>query len=378
MICICVGTRPNFIKAAPIIREMEKQNVVYTLVHTGQHYDKLMSECFFTDLGLPTPDKNFGAWFARPNYAIQVGKMMVDFDKYFDATRPDMVLSLGDVNSSLACALAAKFSGIKLAHVEAGERCGDRSMPEEINRILIDEISDIHFFSSQAAVSNVPCGGPFVGNVMIDQLIYDEARLVDYAVMSEPYAVLTLHRQKNVDCYVKFLEIYSIICEVATKIRVEFVVHPRTRLYVEKAVKQEGKPLNLFIRDPMGRRDFLALVKSAKFVMTDSGGLQVETSYLNVPTFTLRESTEWTDTVWYGSNCVYDPFSTDKSTFWFDIDIVLNGAWKQSRFKEDPMNDGHAAERIVNILKIAYRIHEEQLTSTNKKEIQEKYKEIKK
>lgn len=348
-ICICVGTRPNFIKAAPIIRELNRQSVPYKLVHTGQHFDKNMSESLFETLGLPDPDINLNTWIPWATSNVRIAKIMFKFARYLKEINPDIVVVLGDVDSSLACALAANKAKIRVAHVEAGERSGDKSMPEEINRILIDEISDILFFASRQA-SERYAHGYFVGNVMIDQLRYDESKLSDFATRNESWAVLTLHRQSNVDNYDTFCKIYQIMRKIAESITIHFPVHPRTESMLLRAVDKLGSISNIIYHDPMPRLEFLALIANAKFVMTDSGGLQVETSYLNVPCLTLRNQTEWLDTVSRGSNVITGIYEYDILRA-IDHILLRPDSWKQSTFKQDSLHDGHAAERIVEILK---------------------------
>jgi len=348
MICICVGTRPNFIKAAPIIRELDRQGIPYKLVHTNQHSQGgNMSDCFFNDLELPHPD----IFLESGSFPVdRIANNMQGLAGYLERIKPSIVMVFGDVDSSLACALSAKKSGYKVAHVEAGERSGDRTMPEEINRILIDELSDILFFASDKASERYPDhpNGHLVGNVMIDQLRHDEPKLLDFAISLDPYAVLTLHRQSNVDNFGTFSKIYQIVQEVADKIPIYFPVHPRTSPALKRAIQKFGWNSNINSIDPLPRLDFLAMVANAEFVMTDSGGLQVETSYLNVPCLTLRNSTEWADTISRGSNVMAGIFRNDILRA---VELVLSGTWKQSTFKQDSLYGGHAAERIVEILK---------------------------
>ena len=350
MICICVGTRPNFIKAAPIIREMEKQDIPYRLLHTGQHFDDNMSAAFFRDLDMPQPHINLHGGVPDWSPTLQIAHIMMSFESYLAEAKPDLVMVLGDVDSSLACALVAKKMGIRIAHVEAGERSGDRTMPEEINRILIDEMADILFCASEQAFSIFPFHPSchLVGNVMIDQLRHDEPKLKNYATIDLAFAVLTLHRQSNVDDFKVFAEIWQTMQAIAKTIRIFFPVHPRTLPMVQKAIGKFGKHEQLIILDPLPRLDFMTMVANARFVMTDSGGLQVETSYLNVPCLTLRENTEWSETISRGSNFLT---GTDLEKIFGAVQEILYGEWKQSEFKDDPFYGVHAAEKIVGILK---------------------------
>lgn len=354
-ICLCVGTRPNFIKVAPIIRELEKQDMVYTLVHTGQHYAENMSESFFKDLGIPKPNENLACGQKHISASGRIADIMKRLWAYMVQIKPSAVVVFGDVDSSLACALTAKKSGIPVVHVEAGERSGDRTMPEEINRILIDELSDVLFFASDAAAERFAYhpNGYLVGNVMIDQLRHDESKLKEFAVRNDPYAVLTLHRAGNVDNKERLESIIRIVSKVSEKIQVFFPVHPRTKKAINKFMRR-GKDIanftfsNIILTDPMPYLEFLATIQNAKLVMTDSGGLQVETSYLNIPCITLRENTEWLNTVSRGSNVVAGFFEDDILKA---VDKILAGKWKQSKFKKDPLYSGNASEQIVEILK---------------------------
>uniref|UniRef100_A0A6M3K872 Putative UDP-N-acetylglucosamine 2-epimerase n=1 Tax=viral metagenome TaxID=1070528 RepID=A0A6M3K872_9ZZZZ len=351
MICLCVGTRPNFIKAAPLIRELVKQGIPYKLVHTGQHYDRNMSEYFFNDLELPKPDYTLQCDNPNQSTVGRIADIMTKLRGYIVQIKPSIVIVLGDVDSSLACALAANKAGFRVAHVEAGERCDDKTMPEEINRILIDELSDILFFASEQAYDRFlrNDNGHFVGNIMIDQLQYD-LKIINgeaWRPASGIYSILTLHRQNNVDNFEKFVKIYQTMLKVSEKIPINFPVHPRTMPQVKKVANIYGVG-NILIVPPMSRLDFLALVANAKFVMTDSGGLQVETSYLNVPCLTLREQTEWIDTLRWGSNVLTGIFEDDILKC---VNQIIKGDWKQSKIKDEPAYSGHAAERIVEILK---------------------------
>jgi len=356
-ICLCVGTRPNFMKAAPLIRAFKKHRVAYRLIHTGQHYDKNMSQIFFDELEIPAPDINLGAWVDSDSSSQQIGRTMVIFSRQMELNRPDLIMVLGDVNSTLACALVANKMGIRLAHVEAGERSFDRSMPEEINRILVDEISDYLFCASDEAYNNLRKTTPsrdgvkafLVGDAMIDQLVYSLPKIGRAVDSTEPYALLTIHRAGNVDNRERLEAIIDIVSKVSEKIQVFFPCHPRTR----KAWLDYGFQNNadgLIFENPMSYLDFMTLVKSAKFVMTDSGGLQVETSYLNVPCLTLRENTERHDTIARGSNTLIS-LDGDRSLIFDFVDMILKGQWRQSTFKSNQIHDGNASDRIVEILK---------------------------
>jgi len=363
-ICLCVGTRPNFMKAAPLIRAFEKHGMDYWLIHTGQHYDKNMSEIFFQELGIPEPDINLGAWVEGDSASQQIGRTMVILSRQMELNRPDLMMVLGDVNSTLACALVANKMGIWLAHVEAGERSYDRSMPEEINRILVDDLSDYLFCASGESHNNIlDIAYPYeseidphlVGDTMIDQLVYSESMNHEFAIRNESYAVLTLHRAGNVDNTERLRAILNMVHKISKKIQVYFPCHPRT----QKATLDKFIPRYTESRDrleflnPMSYLEFMALVKNARFVMTDSGGLQVETSYLNIPCITFRENTERHDTINRGSNVLIsiDDYIKGREPLRDFFETVLTGQWKQSSFKLNPIHDGKASERIVEILK---------------------------
>ena len=366
-ICLCVGTRPNFMKAASLIRAFKKYNLEYQLIHTGQHYDKNMSEIFFGELGIPEPDINLGSWVDGDSSSEQIGRTMIYFSRQIELNRPDLIMVLGDVHSTLACALVANKMGIPLAHVEAGERSRDRSMQEEINRVLVDEMSDFLFCASEEAYNNLRKTTPnrdgvktfLVGDAMVDQLVYSLPKIGRAVDSAEPYALLTIHRAGNVDNRERLEAIIEIVSKVSEKIQVFFPCHPRTRKAIQAFIFR-GKGiadytfLNIIMINPMSYLEFMTLVKNAKLVITDSGGLQVETSYLNIPCLTLRENTERHDTITSGTNTM---ISIDKYIKGCDIpifnnvDMILKGQWRQSSFKSNPIHDGKAAERIVKILK---------------------------
>lgn len=365
-LCLCVGTRPNFMKAAPLIRAFKKYGIDYRLIHTGQHYDKNMSQIFFDELGIPEPDINLGAWIEGDSPSMQIGRTMVFFSRQMELNRPDLIMVVGDVNSTLACALVANKMGIKLAHVEAGERSHDRSMPEEINRILVDELSDLLFCASEEAHNNLYKEiniqkemTHMVGDTMIDQLIYSEPKL-GIAVSgpySNPYAILTIHRAGNVNNTERLEAIIDIVSKVSEKIQVFFPCHPRTRkamIDIGYRTRSKNKSDSFIFLKPMSYLEFMSLVKNSKFVMTDSGGLQVETSYLNIPCLTFRENTERHNTMASGSNILIsidDYIRGMATTVLKYVNTILNGKWKQSDFKLNPIHDGKASERIIEIIK---------------------------
>jgi len=316
LITLVVGARPNFMKIAPIVRAIEnsKNEIRYRLVHTGQHQDKRMNEVFFQDLGIPSPDiylKGSGT-----THAEQTARIMVEFEKDCEKYKPSMVLVVGDVNSTLACSIAAKKLNIKLVHVEAGLRSGDREMPEEINRIIVDSISDLLFVTEFSGVENLLREGHsaksihYVGNVMIDNLFYQNKKLntgLDYKFPSTSlkeklgkYAVLTLHRPSNVDDKKTLEGIIMAVNKISDDLPIIFPVHPRTM----SNIKTLGIKLsvNVHMVKPMPYLDFLNVWKDSEIVLTDSGGLQEETTALGVKCITIRKNTERPITVSEGTN----------------------------------------------------------------------------
>jgi UDP-N-acetylglucosamine 2-epimerase (non-hydrolysing) len=364
---LVAGARPNFMKIAPIIRALDKEKEFeYRIVHTGQHYDTSMSQTFFEELGIPKPDYNLNA--GSSSHSAQTADIMVKFEKVCLKENPDTVVVVGDVNSTLACGLVAKKLCIDLAHVEAGLRSGDRTMPEEINRVVTDSISDYLFVTEPSGVKNLIESGSagkihFVGHVMVDNLYYQLEQIERVSVLegkkikskiSDRYAVLTLHRPSNADnkeILTKLLLCFNIL---AKKIPVIFPCHPRTlsrikEFGLEHLCSSWGRdgPINgdFVITPPLGYMDFLYLWKDAVCVITDSGGLQEETTALKVPCITFRETTERPITVETGSNEIAGT-DVDKINFLFQK--ALLGNWKKSTVPE--LWDGRAGERIVKIL----------------------------
>lgn len=355
-----VGARPNFMKIAPIQRAMQKYSadIEPLLVHTGQHYDERMSKFFFEDLQLPQPDIYLGV--GSGSHAEQTAKIMMDFEKVCLKYKPDLVIVVGDVNSTVACSLVASKLWIPVAHVEAGLRSFDRKMPEEINRIVTDSLSEYLFITEKSGIENLKKEGTdpakihFVGNVMIDSLAYflDKANgssiLQQLELEAQGYALVTLHRPSNVDDPENFLKIISAFEEIQRHVPIIFPIHPRT----EKNIKQFGmeekvKSLkNLRLLSPVGYLDFMQLTKKCKFVMTDSGGIQEETTFLGIPCITLRENTERPITVEIGTNEIV---GTDTQKIISLSEKLFSGNWKEGKVPE--LWDGHAAERIVEVLK---------------------------
>ena len=359
IICV-VGARPNFMKIAPIIEEIKKyEDMTYILVHTGQHYDKEMSKIFFDDLALPKPDVDLGV--GSGSHTEQTAKIMLAFEKVLMKEKTNLVLVVGDVNSTLACSLVAVKERIPVAHVEAGLRSFNWEMPEEINRVLTDTIADFLFITERDANKNLEREGIpkekifFVGNVMIDTLIKNKEKaekrsniLEKLELKKEKYAVLTLHRAEIVDKKDVLADILSAIDKIQGKIRVIYPIHPRTK----GRIKEFGFELwldrmkNLIITDPLGYLDFLKLMSNSKFVLTDSGGIQEETAVLGIPCLTLRNETERPVTVKEGTNIIV---GTDKRRIIEESLKILKGKSKKGNIPE--LWDGEAAERIIKVLR---------------------------
>jgi len=365
MIHIIVGTRPNFVKAAPLCRAMTTIGLDFDLIHTGQHFDDNMSGVFFRDLGLPPLLDNLDHYgpagfgpghMGRKTTCGQIAAIIEILEEVFEGHRPNMIVVFGDVNSSLAAAIVANKMCIPLAHVEAGERSFDRTMPEEINRVLIDEMANLLFCSSQESVLNLndrhiehypgQAQKVFrVGNIMADQLIHTLDRLPMDTGSDEKYAVLTMHRQAGVDDRCALVSGLRAAGRVAARLPVIFPVHPRTRRrIIEFDLTSLLAPLETI--DPLGYVEFVKLVRDAAFVMTDSGGLQVETSVMNVPCLTLRSRTEWADTLSLGTNRLV---GSNGDFLLEQVDLILANKWKVRQ--TNPDWDGRAAERIATILK---------------------------
>jgi UDP-N-acetylglucosamine 2-epimerase (non-hydrolysing) len=350
-----VGARPNFMKAAPIHKAIaERGQLAQVLVHTGQHYDVKMSDVFFTDLGMAPPDVYLG--IGSGSHAEQTARTMMELEKVFLREKPDLVSVVGDVNSTLAGALVASKMGILISHVEAGLRSFDNRMPEEINRIVTDRLADLLLTPSPDADANLAKEGVdssrvhLVGNVMIDTLLSSKARAEKLSTLRElgltagNYAVCTLHRASNVDDPKVLGGLFSALAHVSTRVPVLFPVHPRTR----KMLADHGlsgmleRSPGLRLVEPMGYLEFLALTSQAKLILTDSGGLQEESTALGVPCLTLRENTERPITVEQGTNLVV---GTEPVRISEEADRVLNGQGKKGRVPA--LWDGRTAERIA-------------------------------
>jgi UDP-N-acetylglucosamine 2-epimerase (non-hydrolysing) len=396
---LVVGARPNFMKVAPLIRAIDKRNsscpsslvtIHYSLIHTGQHYDDNMSDAFFRDLRLPNPDLHLGV--GSGNHGEQTGRVLIEFERVLLKEQPDLVIVVGDVNSTLACALAAVKLRIPVAHVEAGLRSFDRKMPEEINRLLTDAISDYLFTPSPEGDENLAKEGIppdkifLVGDIMVDSLLFhlDQAKQTNilvrlglkpsntYALTSDlrlptsvvPYALMTLHRPANVDDKNALERIVRGLLEVSAHFPILFPVHPRTAKQIKAFGMEssfqfhsspdikpedyfEGGSLKMKIHcfDPLGYLDFLNLMANAKVVLTDSGGIQEETTVLNIPCITLRDTTERPITLTEGTNVLVH---NDPEKIVAEVRKVLGGQRRESRCPS--LWDGHTAERIVAVL----------------------------
>ena len=358
VICVC-GARPNFIKIAPIMRAFEAHGGFQSLlVHTGQHYDENMNKLFFDDLGIPKPDINLEVGSA--SHAVQTAEIMKRFEPVVLDFKPDYVLVVGDVNSTIACGLVAVKLGVKLIHVEAGLRSFDRTMPEEINRVLTDAISDMLFVTEQSGIDNLRNEGissdkvHFVGNVMIDTLMAncEKAQRSDVlgrlGLSAKKYVVITLHRPSNVDDLVKFGEIITAFEEIGKEMKLVFPIHPRTRSNIKgsELEKRVDAIDNLVLLEPVGYLDFLCLMSNAALVLTDSGGIQEETTILGVPCMTLRENTERPVTITEGTNRLVH----------IAVEDILKN-YRGIRNNEDSYSamvpklwDGKAAQRIAEII----------------------------
>jgi UDP-N-acetylglucosamine 2-epimerase (non-hydrolysing) len=344
-----VGARPNFMKVAPVRAALAERNGVrQILVHTGQHYDAFMSDIFFQQLEIPEPDYNLEV--GSGSHAQQTAEIMMRLEPVILKTKPDIVLVYGDVNSTIAAALVCSKLLVPIGHVEAGLRSFDRTMPEEVNRVLTDRVADLLLTPSVDGDENLVREGVprerihLVGNVMIDTLI----RLLPHSEMKappkKPYALVTLHRPSNVDDPVELGRILNALNDIAAEIDLIFPVHPRTRQMM-KGLKDSSVAPNLSLVDPVGYVEFLGLQRKAAFVITDSGGIQEETTYLGVPCLTVRENTERPVTVSIGSNILV---GRDMERLKQESKKILAGNAKKGSIP--PLWDGKAGERIADVL----------------------------
>jgi UDP-N-acetylglucosamine 2-epimerase (non-hydrolysing) len=360
-VLIVAGARPNFMKIAPIVAAMKGRPTEFQpiIVHTGQHYDAAMSDAFFRDLDLPSPDVYLGV--GSGTHAAQTAAVMSLFEPVVLNENPDWVVVVGDVNSTLACAIVCAKLHIKVAHVEAGLRSRDRTMPEEINRLLTDQIADLLLTPSRDGDANLRAEGipeariRFVGNVMIDSLKMQLERARESNVLQkldlaeEQYAVLTLHRPSNVDEQNSFVRILDAVAQIAERLPIVFPAHPRTRKMIDELglAGRVAEMPNLRWIDPLGYLDFLRLMSCARLVLTDSGGIQEETTVLGIPCITLRENTERPITVEIGTNTIA---GTDTNKIVAAAMSALDNPPDKSKLRIPDYWDGHTAARILDAL----------------------------
>lgn len=352
---IIAGARPNFMKIAPIIEAIEKKRngqLEYRLIHTGQHYDKKMSGSFFDELGIPEPHVNLGA--GGGTQAQQTAAIMIAYEKLLMDSIADICLVVGDVTSTMACSIVAKKMGMIVVHVEAGIRSFDLTMPEEINRMVTDAITDYFYTTSDIANDNLkklgidPSNIHFVGNTMIDTLIKNIPRLKKPTLFDElklgkgKYIVLTLHRPANVDAERQLVDLLSEISSHSEGLPIIFPVHPRTAQQLDTTQLTDN---NYFFVEPLGYLEFNYLVKNAFAVITDSGGITEETTFMGIPCLTLRDNTERPETITIGTN---ELIGTDPKNVGPAMKKLFGGEWKEGGIPE--LWDGKAAERILDHL----------------------------
>ncbi|MGO9138850.1 MAG: non-hydrolyzing UDP-N-acetylglucosamine 2-epimerase [Syntrophales bacterium] len=353
-----VGARPNFMKIAPLMRAYRKHQdrIKPLLVHTGQHYDDVMSKVFFDQLEIPYPDIDLEV--GSGSHAEQTGRIMVGFEKLLDEEKPDLVVVVGDVNSTMACTITAAKAGIRTAHIEAGLRSFDLSMPEEINRKVTDAICDFLFTTEPSANDNLMREGVsderifFVGNVMIDTLCFylERVRSMNLSIdgiTEGKYATLTLHRPSNVDDPIVFSNILTAVEIIQEEVPIVFPVHPRTKKNIDVfgLARKCSHMQNLIMVEPIGYQEFLRLNITAKFAMTDSGGLQEETTYLGIPCLTIRDNTERPITIELGTNILT---GAEPGKILEQFERIMNGSFKKG--SRPQLWDGHASDRIASQL----------------------------
>ena len=356
-----VGARPNFMKISPVIEALRKLHIPVHLVHTGQHYDASMKDAFFGQLGIPEPDVDLEV--GSGSHAVQTGEVMIRFEPVLDQFTPAAVLVVGDVNSTVACALVSVKKGVPVFHVEAGLRSFDRSMPEEINRVLTDQLSELLFTTERGAHDNLAVEGVaaegihFVGNVMIDSLLGHMDRAVKATTTlkqcgvegwlpeGSPYGVVTLHRPANVDHLDTLTTLIDVLDRLSARLPLVLPVHPRTAARLRAAGIDTKALGGVAFLPPVGYLEMLGLMKDAKVVLTDSGGMQEETTALGVPCLTLRENTERPITVSQGTNAIV---GSDPARIEAAFDAILKSGGKSGRRPE--LWDGNAAERIAGII----------------------------
>lgn len=362
---LIAGARPNFMKIAPIIHAIKTRmemgaNIQYRLIHTGQHYDKAMSQSFFDQLDIPEPHVNLGA--GGGTQAEQTASIMIGYEKLLQEDKCDLCLVVGDVTSTMACAIVAQKMNVKVAHVEGGIRSGDWTMPEEINRLVTDSITDYFFTTTESAGTNlIKAGVPnekifWVGNTMIDTLRKNEPRFQQpdfwnkFQLEKKKFIVMTLHRPSNVDEESHFKHLLQVILDETNNYPIIFPVHPRTKKVLDRLIQDGLTGDNLLLVDPLGYLEFNYLVKNAAIVITDSGGITEETTVLGVPCITLRNNTERPETVEVGTNELVgtDPINVKRA-----IKGFFNDGWKSGAIPEKW--DGNTAPRIVSILEDLFK-----------------------
>lgn len=354
LICLVVGARPNFMKIAPVVRELERRDIPHILVHTGQHYDKNMSQVFFDDLGLPKPDIYLGV--GSDSHAKQTARIMSEFDDIVAKQRPDLLIVSGDVNSTLATALVASKLHIPIAHIESGLRSFDREMPEEVNRVLTDHLSELLFTTENSGNVNLKKEGiddskvHFVGSCMVDTLLnYADTAVArkpweDLGLKPKEYALMTLHRPSNVDNRESLRNLIETINELSQQyVPMIFPVHPRTRQRLEDWDIPIADTLRL--EAPMPYINFVGMISQAKYVLTDSGGIQEETTMLGVPCLTLRWNAEHLATFEVGMNRLV---GTDSEKIKAGVADVFNGSWQTGG--RPSKWDGQASKRIIDVV----------------------------
>jgi len=354
-----VGARPNFMKVAPLHKALQNYSGIESIiVHTGQHFDTQMSAVFFEQLALPKPDYFLG--ITGGSHTKMTAEIMVAFEHVLEKTRPELVIVVGDVNSTLACALTAVRLGISVAHVEAGLRSNDPNMPEEINRILTDRLSEFLFTTESAASQNLLQENiteskiHFVGNCMIDSLQYYLSQAINlqtvqaYGLKYHEFAIMTMHRPSNVDDQKGLQTMLELIKALCLRLPLVFPVHPRTRKNMERFQlwDQFIAIPKLVITEPLAYLEFISLMHACKLILTDSGGIQEESTYLQIPCLTFRKTTERPVTVEQGTNILIDDLNVQNALFY--VDQIVSGNLKKGRIPE--LWDGHAAQRIAEII----------------------------
>lgn len=356
-VLVVVGTRPNLIKITKFKKCFEKYpNLDLKILHAGQHYDYKMSEIFFDQLGIPKPDEIFK--LEADSAVGKIAEMMTKFESYVNKLKPDLVLVPGDVNSSMACGIAASRLGYPVGHIEAGLRSFDRSMPEEINRLLIDELSELFFVTEPSGLKNLKAEQKdkgnvhFVGNTMIDSLVqfkpvFEQSSILEeLKVQAKNYFVFTFHRPGNVDNIEKLTELVNTIKGIASNQQVVFPVHPRTQNNMKEfGLWEKVQDSNIVITEPVGYIDFMKLISNSIGVITDSGGIQEETTFMQVPCLTIRPNTERPITSDIGSNTLL-PLDQEKILDY--VGQILNGTYKKGEIPENW--DGNATDRIVEVI----------------------------